>query len=96
MPESSGNAVTFLFSDIEGSTRLWEQHPETRRDALARHDVLSQTAVTAHGGTVVTTTGDGLHAVFGTPGDAIRATVVLQRALRVRRASCMPRTAVRP
>ena len=82
MPEQSGSAVTFLFSDIEGSTRLWELHPETMRDALARHDVLSHTAVTAHGGTVVKTTGDGLHAVFGEPGDALRATVMLQRALR--------------
>jgi predicted ATPase/class 3 adenylate cyclase len=82
MPELSGSAVTFLFSDIEGSTRLWEQHPETMRDALARHDELSQAAVTAHGGTVVKTMGDGLHAVFGEPGAAIRATVMLQRALR--------------
>ena len=82
MPEPSGNAVTFLFSDIEGSTRLWELHPETMRDALARHDVLSQAAVTANGGTVVKTTGDGLHAVFGEPRDAIRASVMLQRALR--------------
>ena len=82
MPELSGGAVTFLFSDIEGSTRLWELHPETMRDALARHDVLSQTAVATHGGTVVKTTGDGLYAVFGEPGDALRATVMLQRALR--------------
>ncbi|MEP6942349.1 MAG: adenylate/guanylate cyclase domain-containing protein [Betaproteobacteria bacterium] len=82
MPEPSGGAVTFLFSDIEGSTRLWELHPETMRDALARHDALSQAAVTAHGGTVVKTTGDGLHAAFAEPGDAIRATVTLQRALR--------------
>jgi class 3 adenylate cyclase len=81
MPEPSGNAVTFLFSDIEGSTRLWELHPETMRDALARHDVLSQAAVTAHGGTVVKTTGDGLSR-FRQPSDAIRATVMLQRALR--------------
>jgi predicted ATPase/class 3 adenylate cyclase len=82
MPEASGSAVTFLFSDIEGSTRLWEQHPETMRDALAQHDVLSRGAVTACGGTVVKTMGDGLHAAFGEPGDAIRATVMLQRALR--------------
>ena len=82
MPEPPGDAVTFLFSDIEGSTRLWELHPETMREALARHDALSQAAVAAHGGTVVKTTGDGLYAVFGDPGDAIRATVVLQRALR--------------
>ncbi len=82
MAEPPGTAVTFLFSDIEGSTRLWEQHPEGMRDALARHDSLSRAAVTAHGGTVVKTTGDGVHAVFGEPGDAIRAAVTLQRALR--------------
>src|ERR1700730_14356439 len=82
MPEPPGSTVTFLFSDIEGSTRLWELHPETMRDALAQHDALSQDAVTAHGGTVVKNTGDGVHAVFGEPGDAIRATIMLQRALR--------------
>src|ERR1700690_3148345 len=82
MPETSGNAVTFLFSDIEGSTRLWELHPETMRLALAAHDALSRAAVDTNHGTVVKTTGDGVHAAFDEPGDAMRAAIMLQRALR--------------
>src|SRR5712664_3953862 len=45
--------VTFLFTDIEGSTRLWEQHPEAMRDALARHDEILRDAVESHGGHLV-------------------------------------------
>ena len=44
--------VTFLFTDIEGSTKLWEQYPEAMRDALSRHDALLQQAIEAHGGYV--------------------------------------------
>ena len=52
--------VTFLFTDLEGSTRLWEQHPEAMRAALARHDEILRDAVEKRGGHVVKTTGDGL------------------------------------
>ena len=58
--------VTFLFTDLEGSTRLWDEHPDMMRDALARHDELLRDAVESHGGFVVKTTGDGVHAVFAT------------------------------
>lgn len=71
-----------LFTDIEGSTRLWEQQPERMRPALARHDVLAQAAVHAHGGRVVKTTGDGLHAVFDHASDALGASLQLQHALQ--------------
>jgi len=57
--------VTFLFTDIEGSTRLWEEHPDAMRDALARHDEVLREAIEAHRGYVVKTTGDGFHAAFG-------------------------------
>ena len=73
--------VTFLFTDIEGSTRLWEQEPERMQPALARHDALARTAVEGHGGTVVKMTGDGLYAAFDQPLDAIGATLQLQQAL---------------
>jgi len=73
--------TTFLFTDIEGSTRLWEQEPERMRFALARHDALARKAVEDHGGLVVKTTGDGLHAAFGDPVDGVAATLDLQRAL---------------
>jgi len=73
--------TTFLFTDIEDSTRLWEQEPERMRPALACHDALARTAVECHRGTVVKTTGDGLYAAFDQPLDAIGATLQLQQAL---------------
>lgn len=63
--------VTFLFTDLEGSTRLWEEHPTTMRAALARHDALLRDAVESRGGVVVKTTGDGVHAAFSSPVDAL-------------------------
>ena len=73
--------TTFLFTDIEGSTRLWEQQPEGMRVALAHHDTLAKTAVTARHGRVVKSTGDGIHAVFGDPLDAVTAAIDMQLAL---------------
>jgi predicted ATPase/class 3 adenylate cyclase len=73
--------VTFLFTDIEGSSRLWEQEPERMRPALARHDALVRGAVHRHRGTVVKMLGDGVHAVFDDPLDAIAAIVDLQLVL---------------
>ena len=58
--------MTFLFTDLEGSTRLWEEFPDAMQDALARHDALVQGAVAAHDGYLVKTTGDGVHAAFAT------------------------------
>ena len=56
--------VTFLFTDLEGSTRLWEEHPDAMQGALARHDEILRDAVAAHDGYIVKTTGDGVHAAF--------------------------------
>ena len=81
MPELPSGTVTFLFTDLEGSTRLWEQHPDAMRPALARHDALLRTAVEQHRGRVVKTTGDGLHAVFVTTRDALDAALAGQQAL---------------
>jgi len=77
----SESAVTYLFSDVEGSTRLWETEPERIGPALARHDALARAAVRRHGGTVVKMTGDGLHAAFDDPLAAITAAVEIQMAL---------------
>ena len=70
--------VTFLFSDIEGSTRLWEEHPDAMRDALARHDEIMRSAVAAHDGVVVKTTGDGVHAAFSTAVGGVAAAIDAQ------------------
>ena len=65
--------VTFLFTDLEGSTRRWEAHPAQMRDALARHNTILRGAVESHGGVVFSTMGDGLAAVFASARDAVRA-----------------------
>jgi class 3 adenylate cyclase/predicted ATPase len=73
--------LTFLFTDVEGSTRLWEQYPRAMQTALERHDVLLRTAIGDASGDVVKTTGDGLMAVFDSPGAAVSAAIAAQRAL---------------
>jgi predicted ATPase/class 3 adenylate cyclase len=75
--------VTFLFSDIEGSTRLWEQHPEAMRPALARHDALALSLIARHEGTLIKSRGEGdsLFAVFARATDAVAAACALQQAL---------------
>ncbi|MFN2139536.1 MAG: adenylate/guanylate cyclase domain-containing protein, partial [Candidatus Promineifilaceae bacterium] len=73
--------LTFLFTDIERSTVLWERYGEDMRPALARHDVLLRSAVEDHGGRVVKTTGDGLMAVFENPVSAEEAALDAQRRL---------------
>src|SRR6201997_2459569 len=81
MSEPPSGTVTFLFADIEGSTRLWEQHPDAMRRALAQHDDLLRAAVQSYGGHVVKTTGDGLFAVFGRADSALAAALAAQHSL---------------
>jgi predicted ATPase/class 3 adenylate cyclase len=81
VPELPSGTVTFLFTDLEGSTRLWERHPVAMGPALERHDALLRDTVERHRGAVVKTTGDGLHAVFTTAHDALEAALDAQRAL---------------
>ncbi|HET6846765.1 MAG TPA: adenylate/guanylate cyclase domain-containing protein, partial [Anaerolineales bacterium] len=73
--------VTFLFTDIEGSTQLWETHPESMRAALARHDAILKEAIGSHNGYIIKSTGDGVHAAFGTALQAVSATLAAQQAL---------------
>jgi len=73
--------ATILFTDIEGSTRLWDQEPERMRPALATHDALVRGVIEGHSGTVVKLTGDGVYAAFADPVDAITATIAMQLAL---------------
>jgi predicted ATPase/class 3 adenylate cyclase len=74
--------VTFLFTDIEGSTQLWEQHPHAMQRALARHDAILVDAITAHSGVVVKCTGDGLLAAFPEALQALTAALSVQRAFQ--------------
>jgi class 3 adenylate cyclase len=73
--------VTFLFADIEGSTRLWERYPDAMPKALGQHDDLLRAAVESCGGHVVNTTGDGLFAVFGRADSAVAAALAAQNSL---------------
>jgi predicted ATPase/class 3 adenylate cyclase len=83
MPDLPTGTVTFLLTDIAGSTRLWEQHPDRMPAALARHDALLATAIARHGGAVVKHRGEGdsLFAVFARARDAAAAALSAQRAL---------------
>jgi predicted ATPase/class 3 adenylate cyclase len=81
MAELPSGTVTFLFTDLEGSTRLWEEHPDAMKAALACHDVMLREAVAKHDGYVVKGTGDGIHAVFATADSAVLAAVDAQLAL---------------
>ncbi|MDQ3699636.1 MAG: tetratricopeptide repeat protein, partial [Chloroflexota bacterium] len=74
--------VTFLFTDVEGSTRLLGQHPDAYRVAIRRHHDLLARAVQARGGEVFETVGDAVYAAFARPTDAVRAAVDGQLALR--------------
>ena len=75
------DAVALLFTDIEGSTELWEREPQQMPLALARHDALIRTTVQAHRGTIVKMLGDGAQAVFDDPSHAVDAVLHLQQAL---------------
>ena len=73
--------LTFLFTDIEGSTSKWEEQPELMARAVARHDTLLRDSVESHRGKIVKTTGDGIYAAFADPGDCLAAVIDIQIAL---------------
>jgi class 3 adenylate cyclase len=73
--------VTFLFTDMEGSTRRWEADAQAMRAALAAHDKVLRAAIEAHGGWLFKHTGDGVCAAFASPKAAVDAAVAAQREL---------------
>ena len=77
----ASGTIAFLFTDIEGSTRLWERFPDAMKDALRRHDAILRGAIEGSGGQVVKTTGDGMMAVFGNVADGASASLLAQRDL---------------
>src|SRR5205823_14103101 len=72
--------VTFLFTDMEGSTRAWEGHPKETRAALQRHDEIVAKAIKANRGTIILERGrcDSVFAVFERASDAVAAACELQ------------------
>ena len=74
--------VTFLFTDIEGSSQLWEKHPEGMKGALAKHDAILRSAIESDHGHVLKSTGDGVCAVFGTALEAVKAAISAQQSLQ--------------
>jgi class 3 adenylate cyclase len=73
--------VTFLLTDVEGSTGLWERDEAGMDAELARHDSIVRAAIAAHGGHVFSTAGDSFAAAFRTPMEGLSAAVASQRAL---------------
>lgn len=81
MSDTQAAQFAFLFTDIEGSTRLWESAPAAMSRALARHDELMRQSIAAHAGQVFKTAGDAFCAVFPDAADALAAALAAQRAL---------------
>ena len=81
MNQPPTGTVTFLFTDIEGSTKLWEHNPDAMRPALARHDGLLRQSIEDAGGFVFKTIGDAFCAAFPTANEALEAALAAQVAL---------------
>src|SRR5215217_3453081 len=80
MAELPTGTITFLLTDVEGSTALWEEAPEAMRAALARHDALFEAAVVEQGGVHIRPRGEGdsRFAVFSSAPDAVAAALAIQ------------------
>jgi len=76
--------VTFLFTDVEGSTRRWETDANAMRAALAVHDKVLRTAIEAYDGFVFSHSGDGFVAAFASPMSAVNAAIDAQRSCSCR------------
>src|SRR5215218_7352129 len=81
MTDLAAGTVTFLFTDIEGSTRLWERDAAAMQAALDRHDEILHDSIEGHGGHVFKTVGDAFCAVFASAPDALEAALEAQRIL---------------
>jgi class 3 adenylate cyclase len=81
MTDLPTGTLTFLFTDIEGSTRLWEQYPQAMAGALARHDAILRQVIAAEAGVVYAVIGDAFRAAFLTAPMACAAALAAQRAL---------------
>ena len=75
--------MTFLFTDVEGSTRRWEADADAMRAALAAHDKVLRSAINSHGGFLFKHTGDGVCAAFSSPRSAVDAAIFAQQVLEL-------------
>jgi class 3 adenylate cyclase len=82
MVQPPTGTATFLFTDVEGSTRLWEEHPDVMRVALERHDAIMRAAIEHHDGYVFTTAGDSFAAAFQDHASGVSAAAAAQLALQ--------------
>ena len=82
MGKLPAGTVTFLFTDIEGSTQLWEMQPDAMQTALAKHDAILREAIESNSGYIIKTTGDGIHGVFEKAIAAVQATLAAQKKLQ--------------
>jgi predicted ATPase/class 3 adenylate cyclase len=73
--------VTFLLTDLEGSTRMWEQDPIAMKAAMVRHDEIVEKNIAANRGHVFSRMGDGMAAAFATAGDAVASAIAIKHAL---------------
>jgi predicted ATPase/class 3 adenylate cyclase len=89
MPQPSGT-VTFLFTDIEGSTRLWVEHTAAMNRAVSRHDDLLRAVIDAHDGYVFSASGDGFAAAFASAAEAVATGLEGQAALLAERWDGLP------
>jgi class 3 adenylate cyclase len=81
MSSFPSGSVTLLFTDIEGSTRLWEEQPDAMSSALAVHDSILREEIERAGGIVFKTVGDAFHAAFGEAENALAAALMAQQRL---------------
>jgi class 3 adenylate cyclase len=81
MSEFPSGTVTFLFTDVVDSTRLWDLNHSAMQHAIATHDDIVRTSITAHRGVLVKGTGDGAFAVFSSAFDAIDAAIAIGTAV---------------
>lgn len=81
MMELPSGEVTFLFTDVEGSTKLWDSEPDRMKVALAEHDRRLRSAFEGHGGYVFATAGDSFAVAFGSPLEALEASLAAQISL---------------
>ena len=81
MPQPPTGTITFLFTDIEGSSRLWERYPVDMGKSLVRHDAILRAAIESDGGYIFKTAGDAFYGAFETAMGAVRAVAAAQRDL---------------